>query len=318
MTERTRLLLGTEAMERIRAARVLVFGLGGVGGAAAEALVRTGVGALTVIDAGTVGESNLNRQLIATRGTLGMPKTAAFKARAESINPEVKITELPVFLNAANAGEIIEDFLEETGRMWNGKGDMSGHCEERGDEAIPRNNHPALTGTPPQEGNCGIAASRSRAPRNDHDFTLRSSPDNNSTFHISHFTFYAIDAADTVTSKVAFIKACRARGLPVISCMGTGNKLDPSCLRVGDISQIAGCPLARAVRAALRKEGITGLETVYSTEKPSKTVITEHGRHAPASVMFVPVSAGMLLAQRGIQGIIESCHVDRSGDIASD
>ncbi len=118
---------------------------------------------------------------------------------------------------------------------------------------------------------------------------------------------YIVDCIDTVTSKVALIKAALSAGIPIISSMGTGNKKDVLALKVGDISKTTVCPLARAVRRALRQEGIEHVKVVWSTEEGSSDVVsTERGRHAPASAPFVPMAAGLLLAQAAIQDLIKN------------
>lgn len=219
---RTELLLGNGALRKLQDSAVAVVGLGGVGGAAAEALCRAGVGALVLVDCDAVSESNLNRQLIATRETLGLRKTAAAAARLRSINPGCAVTELDLRLTPDNIGEL-------------------------------------------------LALSPSAVA----------------------------DCIDTVSAKLALIEACHAASVPIISALGTGNRLDPSKLRAGDVADTAGnsCGLSRVVRAELRRRGVTGHRAVFSAEVP-KTVVAEaaHGRHAPASAAFVPPAAGFLLA----------------------
>lgn len=216
---RTRLLLGEEAMARLRASRVLVFGLGGVGGHAAEALCRSGVGHLTLVDRDTVAESNLNRQLFATRDTLGLPKVEAAARRLLSIWPECDIDPREVF------------YLPETA----------------------------------------------------------------SQFDFSAYD-YVVDAIDTVSGKIALAVNAHACHTPLISCMGAGNKLDPTAFRVADLSQTRVCPLARVMRRELRKRGIDRLKVVYSPEIPRKGALDENGQRVPASCAFVPAAAGLILA----------------------
>lgn len=232
--ERTALIVGKNAMEKLKNSRVAVFGLGGVGGYAAEALVRSGVGALDFIDADTVSETNLNRQIIAVKKTIGMPKTQAAKDRALSINPNVKI----------------------------------------------------------------------------YTHNLFYSPESSGMFDFSDFN-YIIDAVDTVTAKVEIIKRAKEAGVPVISSMGTGNKLRPDLLEVTDIYKTSVCPLARIMRSALRKAGVDSLKVVYSKEKPicidPKDIQGEipPGKHTiPGSTAFVPAAAGLIIAAEVFRDII--------------
>ena len=190
---RTEMLLGEDAMARLANARVAVFGLGGVGGHAAEALCRAGVGALDLIDNDTVAESNLNRQIFATRDTLGMSKTDAAAQRLLSINPDVKLVKHPVF------------FL----------------------------------------------------------------PDTADGFDFSQYD-YVVDAIDTVAGKLEIILRSIAANVPVISAMGTGNKLDPGQLHITDLAKTSGCPLARVMRRELKKRSVTHLKVVCSDELPLK------------------------------------------------
>lgn len=228
---RSGLLLGAEAMERIRNARVAVFGLGGVGGYVVEALARTGVGHLELIDHDTISLTNINRQILATHSTLGMYKAEAAKQRVLDINPEANV--------------------------------------------IARN-----------------------------EFF---SPDTLGNFDFSQYT-YVVDAVDTVTAKLALVTACQAAGVPIISCMGTGNKLDPSKFQIADISKTSVCPLARIMRKECAKRGIRHLTVLFSTEDPISPAATDEqppeGRRAlPGSVSYVPSVAGLLIAGKIIDDI---------------
>ena len=214
---RTELLLGEKPLLRLQKSRVLLFGVGGVGGYCAEALSRAGVGSLTVVDGDTVSESNINRQIIALHSTVGKAKVAVLKARLEDINPDIQIRADNCFYTAENAGE--------------------------------------------------------------YDFSAYD---------------YVIDAIDTVSAKLLIIEKATAANVPVISCMGAGNKLDPARFCVTDIYQTEACPLARVMRRELRKRGICALKVVYSGERPVKT--GEAGGRVPGSISFVPASAGLLLA----------------------
>ena len=214
MLDRQRTLIGDDATERLRGARVLLFGVGGVGGYVLEALVRAGVGAVGVVDFDVVSPSNLNRQIIATASTVGRRKTELAAERARSINPELEVTEYDVFATDENIPELVRGY----------------------------------------------------APS------------------------FVIDAIDCTASKIGIIAAAKELGVPVISSMGTGNKLDPTRFRIGDISETRVCPLAKVMRIELRRRGITDVPVLWSDEDP---VIRSR---TPASVSFVPSVAGLLIA----------------------
>ena len=219
---RTRMVLGDDAIERLKNARVALFGVGGVGGYALEALVRSGIGEIDIFDNDTVNISNINRQIIALTDTVDMPKVEAAKARAVLINPEIKINAYQCFYMPDNA------------------------C--------------------------------------DYDFLKYS---------------YIIDAIDTVTAKIELIMRAKAADVPIISCMGTGNKLEASMLEVTDISKTEMCPLARTMRRELKKRGIKSLKVVYSKEQPivpKEALKTESGKSVPGSTAFVPAVAGLIAA----------------------
>ena len=235
---RTQLLLGPEGMERLAASRVAVFGIGGVGGAACEALSRSGVGALDLIDDDRVCLTNLNRQIIATRRTVGQFKADAMKERILEINPDAKVQVHKCF------------FLPENAEQF---------------------------------------------PFEEYD--------------------YIVDAVDTVTAKLRIVLKAKEMNIPVISCMGAGNKLDATAFRVADISRTRVCPLARVLRRELRKRGVDHLKVVYSEEVPvrpledmsiscrahcicppgTKRHCTDR-RDIPGSVAFVPPVTGLILA----------------------
>ena len=231
---RTELLLGREAMERLARARVAVFGLGGVGGYAAEALVRGGVGALDLIDSDRLSLTNLNRQILATHRTLGRYKADAARERALEINPEARVEARTVFYGPDTAG--LFDFAQYD---------------------------------------------------------------------------YVVDTIDTVTGKLALIERARAAGAPIISCMGAGNKLDPSAFRVADIYETSVCPLARVMRKELKRRGVRRLKVVYSQEPPrnpegalyQESLEGEIRRQLPGSVSFVPAAAGLVLAGEVIRDL---------------
>lgn len=219
LTQRTELLLGTRAVDRLRGAKVMVIGLGGVGSYAAEALARSGIGALVLVDGDTVAPSNLNRQLIALHSTVGMPKTEAARQRIADINPLCRTECVCAFLTA------------EQVMGWSFEG-----CD------------------------------------------------------------YIVDAIDTVAVKLALAQRAWETGVPIISCMGTGNKLDPARFEVADIFQTSVCPLAKVIRTQLRKRGVPQLRVVYSKEEPARCVVQDGARHAPGSISFVPGAAGLILA----------------------
>ena len=218
---RTELVLGSEAIGKLQKSRVAVFGLGGVGCYAVEALARAGVGALDLIDSDVYVPSNLNRQLFATQSTLGRKKTDAARERVLDILPSCRVTVHDVF------------FLPQT-------------------EGI--------------------------------DF--------------AQFD-YVVDAVDTVSAKLAIVERAKKMQVPVISCMGTGNKKDPTMLEVGPIERTSVCPLARVMRRELRARGICGVKVVYSREEPSKGA----GR-TPGSTPFVPAAAGLILAAEVVKDLI--------------
>lgn len=225
---RTQRLLGAEAMERLSAVRVAVFGIGGVGGFAAEALVRSGIGALDIIDNDTVALSNINRQVIALHSTVGMNKVDAAGERFLDINPALKLTKHAVLYLPETAGQF--DFAQYD---------------------------------------------------------------------------YVIDAIDNVTGKLTLVEQAQAAGTPIISSMGTGNKLDPTMLRIDDIYRTSVCPLARVMRYELRKRGVKRLKVLYSTEPPRAVPDESDGqrRAVPASISFVPSVAGLIIAGEVIKDI---------------
>lgn len=230
---RTELLLGEHKMNRLKDSRIAIFGVGGVGGYVAEALARSGVGSFVLVDADTVSETNINRQIIALNSTVGRYKVEVMKERILDINPEADVEARVYFYLPENAGEF--DFSEYD---------------------------------------------------------------------------YVVDAVDTVTAKIEIITKARSCGVPVISSMGAGNKLDPTAFKVADIEKTSVCPLARVMRYELKKRGIKKVKCVYSTETPVKNpqdvslelkekLESEKGqgkRAVPGSVAFVPSVAGLIIA----------------------
>ncbi len=235
---RTQLLLGQPAMKTLAESRVAVFGVGGVGGYVCEALVRSGVGAFDLIDDDKVCLTNLNRQIIATRKTVGKYKADVMKERMLEINPDVDVTVHKCF------------FL----------------------------------------------------PENAHEFPFEEYD-------------YIVDAVDTVTAKIELVMKAKEVGVPIISSMGAGNKLDASAFRVADIYKTRMCPLAKVMRRELKKRGVKKLKVVYSEEKPTRPLedmsiscrthcicppgakhkCTER-RDIPGSVAFVPSVVGLIIA----------------------
>ncbi|MBO5118063.1 MAG: tRNA threonylcarbamoyladenosine dehydratase [Treponema sp.] len=223
---RTAQLLGNENVENLFDKHVIVFGVGGVGGYVVEALARSGIGKISIVDNDVVNESNINRQIIALHSTVGMQKVDVLKNRILDINPECQ-----VFVH--------NQFF------------------------LPENS-------------------------NDFDFSIYD---------------YVVDAVDTVTAKIEIIKKSKESNVPVISSMGTGNKLNPMGFKVSDISKTKVCPLARVMRNELKKRGISKVKCVYSEENPVIQTQT------PASVAFVPPVAGLLIASEVVKDLcIEKNH----------
>lgn len=238
---RTRMLIGDDPIERLKQAKVAVFGIGGVGGFCVEALARSGIGALDLYDDDTVSESNLNRQLAALHSTIGRPKAEVVAERVKDINPQCQVRAIRMFYLPENAGTV--DFAQYD---------------------------------------------------------------------------YVIDCIDTVTAKLDLVQRCTALQVPIISAMGSGNKLDPSAFVVTDLSKTEGCPLARIMRKELRKRGIDHLKVVYSKELPMTPIQpaqaeapvgtdtrpgTTARKDTPGSISFVPAAAGLLLASAVVRDI---------------
>lgn len=244
---RSQLLVGPDGMDRLRKANVLIFGIGGVGGYAAEALARSGVGNFTLVDDDKVCLTNINRQIIATRKTVGKYKAEVMSERIKEINPEANV-------------EVRKCFYL---------------------------------------------------------------PENADTFDFSQYS-YIIDAVDTVTAKIEIIMQAQKTGVPVISCMGAGNKMDPTKFEVTDIYKTSMCPLAKVMRRELKKRGVKKLKVVYSSEKPIRPLedmsiscrqhcicppgtvrkCTER-RDIPGSMAFVPSVAGLILAGEVVKDLIQ-------------
>lgn len=226
---RTEALIGKEGLEKLKNARVAVFGIGGVGGYVVEALARSGVGELTLVDSDRVSESNINRQIIALHSTVGEYKTEVMAKRIKDINPDIRVVVKNVF------------YLPETAEEF--------------------------------------------------DFSCYD---------------YVVDAVDTVTAKLSIIERAKEANIPVISSMGTGNKLDASAFKVADIYKTNVCPLAKVMRRELKKRGVDKLKVVYSEEEAKSKGIEgeKNGKPAPASISFVPPVAGLILAGEVIKDLI--------------
>ena len=241
--QRTRMLIGQENLDKLAAAKVLVFGVGGVGGYVCEALCRAGVGRIDIVDRDIVDVTNINRQIIATHDTVGKPKVEVCRQRMLSINPDIKVSARQCF-----------------------------YLPDRADEF---------------------------------DFAAYN---------------YIVDAVDNVTAKIDIICNAKAAGTPVISSMGTANKLDPTMFKIADIEKTKVCPLAKVVRKELRKRGVSGVKVLYSEEEPKKPLYNptesensddpcisspEQKKAAPASISFVPPAAGLIIAGQVISDILK-------------
>lgn len=230
--QRTELLIGSDNIEKLKNSNVIVFGLGGVGGATVEALIRAGIGNLSIVDFDTVDKTNLNRQIITTQSVIGKSKVEVAKDRILSINPNINLT----IYNKKFFKENIDLFFKDK------KYD------------------------------------------------------------------YIVDAIDLVTAKLDLIEFATKSKTPIISCMGTGNKLNPSRFQVADIKKTSVCPLAKVIRKELKNRRISKLKVVYSDEVPRKPLNLDGGREKfknVGSISFVPPVAGMLLASAVIKDICE-------------
>lgn len=232
---RTAMLFGMDAVNKLKDKRVIVFGIGGVGGHVVEVLARSGVGAIDLVDYDTVSESNINRQLIAAYDTVGRKKIEVMRERILRIQPECKVTLWDTF------------YLPEKATLF---------------------------------------------PFEEYD--------------------YIVDAIDTVTAKIDLVLMAEKFGIPVISSMGTGNKTDPTRLRVADIYETSVCPLAKVMRRELKKRGVVHLKVVYSTEEALTPLMiegvsatSEDGRkRTPGSNAFVPASAGLLIGSEVVKDLM--------------
>lgn len=229
---RTEMLIGKEALEKLKNSRVAVFGVGGVGGYVVESLARAGVGNIDIIDNDTISVSNLNRQIIALNSTVGKNKVDVSKERLLDINPNIKVQTYKCFFTR----DTVFDFTKYD---------------------------------------------------------------------------YVVDAIDTVVGKLELIVRSKSANVPIISSMGTGNKMNPTMFEVSDISKTSVCPLAKVIRQELKKRRIKKVKVVYSKEIPLKPIVTDDmnietkgGRIAPASNSFCPAVAGLIIASEVIKDLI--------------
>ncbi len=238
---RTERLIGTEGLETLKNSHILVFGIGGVGSHCAEALARSGVGKLSLVDGDTVSLTNINRQSIALHSTVGKEKTQAMKEKIADIAPSCQVFPWQAFVLPQNLGELMENIQAAAGQR----------------------------------------------------------PD------------YIIDAIDNVSAKLALAEYALKAGIPLISSMGTGNKLHPELFEITDIFKTSVCPLCRVMRKELKKRGIPALKVLYSKEEPRKPFklegqeeTTKEGRPIPGSISFVPPVAGLLMAGEVIREML--------------
>lgn len=226
---RTKILIGDEGLEKLKNAKIAVFGVGGVGSFVVEALARAGVGCFVLIDKDQVSLSNINRQLIATHETIEKLKVDVAKKRILSINPEAKV-------------ETFAEFF--------------------------------------MPGNTNI---------------------------LNNSITYIIDAIDTVTAKIELVMQAQKLGIPIISSMGTGNKLNPCLFEITDIYKTQVCPLAKVMRKELKQRGVKHLKVLYSKEEPLKSgIIGENGKTIPGSISFVPSVAGLIIAGEVIKDLLKT------------
>lgn len=228
---RSEMLLGKGAILQLSKKSIAVFGIGGVGSYVCEALARSGIGNLTLIDNDTVVKSNINRQLVALNSTIGRYKTEVMRERILDINPRANVKALNIFYTPQNGDEIDFDAFD-----------------------------------------------------------------------------YVVDSIDTVTSKLYIIEKCKSKNIPIISSMGTGNKLDPSKFIISDVYKTTTCPLARVMRRELKKRNINSLKVLWSSEdaiKPDYEDLQDTRKLSPGSVSFVPSVAGLMIAGEVVRDLIK-------------
>lgn len=233
--DKTQMLLGAGTMNLIKQKKIILFGVGGVGGYVAEALVRAGIHTIAIVDYDTVDITNINRQIIALHSTIGRKKTEVMEERIKDINPAAEV----------------------------------------------------------------------RA------FAERLTSENIDAFHLSEYD-YIVDAIDDVPAKLLLIKTANQLNVPIISSMGTGNKFDPSLLRIDDIKKTNTCPLARVIRKETAKMGIKSLKVLFSTEAPHREELPADGSSTPSSISFVPSAAGLLIASEVIRDMLYTAPAERA------
>ncbi len=225
--QRTEMLIGEENLQKLHNSKVAIFGIGGVGSYVLEGLARAGIGNFILVDADIVDETNINRQIIATKDTIGMDKVEVASSRVLSINPNAKIKTFKEFFSKDTKG-ILEKDID-----------------------------------------------------------------------------YIVDSVDTVSAKIELVERAKKLNIPIISCMGTGNKLDPLRLEIEDIYKTEVCPLAKVMRKELKQRGIESLKVLYSKEEPIKVENKGNARKAtPGSISFVPSVAGLIIAGEVVKDII--------------
>lgn len=217
--EREEMLIGADKVAELAKKHVIVFGVGGVGGYVCEALARGGVGKLTLVDNDVVSESNINRQIIALKSTVGKPKVEVMRDRIMDINPDCEVTVHQKFYLPDDDGGILDGEFD-----------------------------------------------------------------------------YIVDAIDTMSAKIDIVMKAKEKNIPIISCMGTGNKLDPTRFEITDLYKTSVCPVCRVMRRELKNRGVKKLKVLYSSEEPRKPLIPLDGGRTPASISFVPPAAGLIIA----------------------
>lgn len=227
--DRTEKLIGQSGLEILKNSRVILFGIGGVGSFAAEALIRSGVGFLTIVDKDTIDTSNLNRQIMANVKTVGKKKVDVMARRLIAINPLCIVHPM----------------------------------------------HKCYT------------------------------PENTQEFHLQDYD-YVVDAVDMVTAKIDLVVKSQSNKVPIISCMGTGNKMDASHFHITDIYETSVCPLAKVMRKELRERGVKSLKVLYSAEEPMSR------ENPPGSIAFVPSVAGLLIAGEVVRDLLKSKSTDEN------
>lgn len=233
--DRTQMLLGADTMNLLRKKRIILFGVGGVGGFVAEALVRAGIHTMAIVDYDIVDITNINRQIIALHSTIGRKKVEVMEERIKDINPAAEV------------------------RV----------------------------------------------------YAERLTPENIETFQLNGYD-YIVDAIDDVPAKLLLIKTANQLNIPILSSMGTGNKFDPSLLRIDDIKKTNTCPLARVIRKETGKLGIKSLKVIFSTEAPHREELPDDGSNTPSSISFVPAAAGLLIASEVIRDLLYSAPAERA------